>query len=407
MERSLLTRALPVLIGTLFLAAPAAAQGVPRLDSYDGPTNIQPRLRKDTPEFRFNWCSPILLSPHNSKTVFFGGNFLFRSDNRGDTWRIISPDLTRGKPGPSAHRGHTITTIAESPLKEGTIYVGTDDGNVMVTQDGGKRWFDLTSTLSGAPQGGCVSRLEASRFQENLVYVSIDRHRNDDRAPYLFRSADAGESWTSLASGLPAEGPVYVVREDPRSPELLYVGTEFGLFFSLDGGSAWHRHPHLPTVPVHDLAVHPRERELVIATHGRGIYVMDVTPLQELAGSRGNKAVHLCDVKPARAQRRSALSSLGVKHYAGTNPSYGAVFGVYLREAPGTPGRLTISNGDGTKVIELPVAAQGGLQRLVWDLNREGTDTGEYNPVPSGEYTATLRVGNTTIRKSFQVAAEE
>jgi photosystem II stability/assembly factor-like uncharacterized protein len=378
----------------------------PRLPSDGMASNIQPTPRRGTADFRFNWSCPILLSPHNPKTVYFAGNVLFRSDNRGDTWNVISPDLTRGKPGPSAHRGHTITTVAESPLKPGLLYVGTDDGNVMVSQDGGRRWYDVTDRFDGMPQGGCVSRVEASRFQEGLVYVSLDRHRSDDRRPYLFKSTDNGTTWTPLANNLPAEGPVYVVREDPRNPDLLYAGTEYGLFISMDGGLSWHKQRHLPAVPVHDLALHPRERDLVIATHGRGIYIMDACPLQELAGSRGVQAAHLCDIRPATAHRRVALTSLGVKSFTGENPAYGAVFMAYVREAPSASPTVTVADAAGKAVKQLTLPPHAGLLSAGWDLNREGTENGDYWPVPSGDYTATLRIGATTLRKQFTIRAE-
>jgi photosystem II stability/assembly factor-like uncharacterized protein len=379
----------------------------PRLTSAEADTNLRPRPRRGTPEFRFNWSCPILLSPHNPKTVYFGGNQLFRSDNRGDTWSIISPDLSRGAPGPSSHRGHTITTVAESPLKPGTIYAGTDDGNVWATFDAGRRWLDLTDKFEGVPRDRCVSRLEASHFQHNVVYASFDRHRNDDRQPYLFRSTDSGNSWVPLDNHLPDDGPVYVVREDPRNPDLLYAGTEFGLFISLDAGGSWHKQPHLPTVPVHDLAIHPRERELVIATHGRGIWIMDASPLQELAGVYVQKAAHLCDVRPAHAYRQTSLTSLGVKNYLGENPPYGAVFHVYLRQSLSSPAMLLIADAKGRTVRQMPVGTAAGLHRLVWDLNRDGAAPDDYDPVASGEYTATLRAGATALRKQLKVHAEE
>jgi hypothetical protein len=347
------------------------------------------------------------LSPHNPKTVYFGGNVLFRSDNRGDTWSIASPDLTRGKPGPSDYRGHTITTIAESPLKQGLLFVGTDDGNVMVNTEPGKRWIDITDRIEGAPRNRTVTRVECSRAGPGVVYLSFDRHRNDDFKPYLFRSNDYGNSWKSLAGDLPRSGPVHVVREDPRNPDLLYAGTEFGLFISLDAGQTWHKQAALPTVPVHDLAVHPRDRELVIATHGRGIYIMDAAPLQELAGPGLNRRVHLCDVKPAQPFRRVPLTSLDIRNYVGENPAYGAVFSVYIRETPLSAPTVLVTNAQGKKVGQLKGSLSAGLQRLVWDLNREGTQKDEYNPVPAGEYTATLRVGATIIRKTFRIVADE
>ena len=379
----------------------------PNLATKELDTNIRPRPAPGASDYRFNWSSPILMSPHNPKTIYFGGQFLFRSTDRGAAWSIVSPDLTRGKPGLNDYRGHTITTIAESPLQPGLLYVGTDDGNVHVSHNGGKRWSNITDVIPDVPKDRWITRIEASRYQQGAAYLALDRHRNDDRAPYLFRSEDYGLSWHSIAGNLPKDGPIHVVREDPRNPDLLYVGTEFGLFVSLDGGASWHKQAHLPTVPVHDLIVHPRDRELVIATHGRGIYIMDVAPLQELTARTRAEAVHLCDVPPVQAFRQVPLRKLGNRSYAGANPPYGAGFSFYLRQEPAATPVLTISDKQGNRLVELSGAKTAGLQRLQWDLNKPGTKTDEYNPVPSGEYYADLRTGDRIVRKMFTVEAEE
>ncbi|MCI0685190.1 MAG: hypothetical protein L0Y71_24085 [Gemmataceae bacterium] len=379
----------------------------PRLAAMDYDTNIVPKPPRGTPEFRFNWASPILMSPHNPKTIYFGGNVLFRSTDRGDTWTIISPDLTRGKPGPNDYRGHALTAVAESPVQAGLLYVGTDDGNLHMSQDGGRQWHNLTDLLPDVPKDRWITRLEASRHQPGGVYVAIDRHRNDDRAPYLFASHDYGKTWTSIAGNLPAEGPIHALREDPRNPDLLYVGTEFGLFISMDGGGAWHKQAHLPTVPVHDLVVHPRDHELVIATHGRGIYIMDASPLQELIPRARSHVAHLCDIRPAQAYRQVTLRKLGSKSYAGANPPYGAGFTFHVKDDPAAAPKLTVTNKQGKQVAELTGSRAKGLQRLQWDLNRPGAKADEYDPVPSGEYIVNLRVGNQIVRKVFQVETEE
>jgi hypothetical protein len=332
---------------------------------------------------------------------------VFRSDDRGDHWRIISPDLTRGKPGLNDYRGNTITTLSESPLQGGLLYVGTDDGNVLGTKNGGKNWLDLTETLVDVPKDRWITRIEASRHQQGVVYLAMDRHRNDDRAPYLFKSDDYGHSWTSIAANLPAGGPIHALREDPLNPDLLYVGTEFGLFISINGGASWQKQTYLPTVPVHDLVVHPRDRELVIATHGRGIYIMDVCPLQELTSRARATGVHLCDIRPAQAFRQVPLRKLGIKSYNGANPPYGAGFSFFLRDEPAVPPTVTITNAKGDKVAELQGAKSAGLQRVQWDLNKEGTKKDEYDAVPSGSYIVNLRVGNRIVRKSLEVHAAE
>lgn len=368
-------------------------------------TNIEPAPPPGTPAFRFNWCSPILLSPHDSRTVYYGGNVVFRSRDRGDHWTIISPDLTRGKPGPSHHTGHAITTLAESALKPGLLWAGTDDGRVHVTLDGGQQWLNVSSKIPVLP--GWVTRLEASRFAEGTAYLTIDRHRNDDRSPYVFRTTDFGNSWKQLTSNLPPGGPVHVIREDPRNRNLLYVGTELGLFISGHGGLSWHRQSHLPTVPVHDLVVHPRDRELVIGTHGRSIYIMDVAPLQELRAELLQGPAHLFDVKPAVAFRQRALRSLGSKHFAGENPPYGAQIYYYVRKDLEDAPALTIADAAGKKIASVNAARTPGLHRLTWKLSQPNTPPAVYRPVPAGEYTVTLRLGDKAWSKKVHVEVED
>jgi len=212
------------------------------------PGNIQPAPSPDAPAYRFNWSTPILLSSHNPRTVYVGGNHLFRSVNRGDVWEVISPDLTLGKPGPSASTGHTITTIAESPLQYGLLYVGTDDGRVHVSREGGPYWTDVSDRIGGVPAERWISRIECSHFDEATAYLTIDRHRNGDRKPYVFKTTNYGGKWYNITADLPANGSVHVIREDSHNRDLLYAGTEFGLFLSLDGGATWHKHRGLPTV---------------------------------------------------------------------------------------------------------------------------------------------------------------
>ncbi len=364
---------------------------------------------KDTPGFRFNWSCPILLSPHNSRTVYYGGNVVFRSLDRGDHWTIVSPDLTRGPkagfPGPSKHTGHTITTLAESPVSSGLLWAGTDDGRIHVTLDSGKQWLDLSEKVP-LPPDRWITRLECSRFAEGTAYLTIDRHRNDDRAPYVFKTTDLGNSWRLLTGNLPPGGPVHVIREDPRNRNLLYVGTEFGLFISGDGGQSWHKQPHLPTVPVHDLVVHPRDRELVIGTHGRSIYIMDVAPLQELTALVMQAPAHLFDIKPAFAFRLRPLRSLGSKHYAGENPPYGAQIHYYIKEAVQEVPTLTITDVEGKKIAQVKGAQTPGLHRLTWRLSQSKAPASDFRPVAAGEYTVTLRLGQQAWSKKVQVEVE-
>jgi photosystem II stability/assembly factor-like uncharacterized protein len=381
-------------------------------------TNIEPPPPKGTPEFRFNWSSPILLSPHDPKTVYYGGNFVFRSRNRGDKWAIVSPDLTRGKPGPSESTGHTITTLAESPLKEGLLFAGTDDGMVHVSQNGGQTWIDLSDNIPIPPRRW-ITRLECSPFDEGTAYLSIDRHRNDDRTPYVFKTSDYGATWKSLAKNLPPGGPVHAIKADPRNRNLLYVGTEFGLFVSLDCGGTWHKHPGLPTVPVHDLVVHPRDRELVIGTHGRSIYVVDVAPLQDLTPAVLRADAYLFDVKPALAYYARGFRSLGSKNYVGQNPPYGTGIYYYLKDAVANTPTISITSSDGKTLRELKPgkddgqAGKPGLHRFQWSLlppklgGKKGGGGFDFRLPAPGEYTATLRIGERVLSKKFRVEAEE
>jgi photosystem II stability/assembly factor-like uncharacterized protein len=379
----------------------------PRLDSKEGKSNIRPRLPKGTPDFRFNWSSPILQSPYADDEVFYGSNVLFVTQDRGDIWQIASPDLTRGKPGSNDYKGHSITTIAGSPLEDYLLYVGTDDGKIWVCKNWKtKEWTDLSERIPNLPQERWITRLEASRFAKGTVYLTIDRHRHDDRKPYVFKSTDYGSRWTSIAGNLPGDEPIHVIREDPVNKDLLYVGTEFGLYLSLDAGKTWHKQKHLPTVPVHDLVVHAREHELVIATHGRAIWIMDILPLQELT-QEALQEVRFCTIRPASAHRFALKQNLGVKNFLGENAAYGASMYLYLHSQPAQPPLLTISTAQGKRIADIRTDRASGLQRLTWNLSQPSTRKGEFNPVPAGNYTAVLRVGEKQYKQSFQVEVDD
>lgn len=368
---------------------------------------IKPAAPQGQPAYRFNWNAPLLLSPHDPKTLYYGGNHLFKSVNRGDKWEVISPDLTRGKPGPDPSTGHTLTTIAESPLRAGLIYVGTDDGKLHVTRDGGQNWTDLSEKVPGVPPERWISRVECSHFDAGTAYLTIDRHRNDDLRPYVFKTTDYGASWVNISNNLPDDAAVQVIRESSKNRDLLFVGTETGLFASLDGGKKWH---HLknnglpPAVPVHDLVIHPRDRELVIGTHGRSIYVMDIAPLEELTAKALSSDVHLCDVKPATALALKAPETPSTsKAYRAPNPPVGAVVHYYLRSPAPGPVSLTVTDASGKTVASLSGPHQAGLQRVLWDLKGTGQNGELVNP---GEYSVTLKVGEQTLTKRVRVEGE-
>jgi len=328
---------------------------------YDKPTGqeilLQPKEGNGEPPLRWNWDSPIIISPHSHARLYFAANKLFRSDDRGDTWKAISGDLTRqidrnklpvmGKiwgPDAVAKNASTsfygnIVSLAESPKREGLIYVGTDDGLIQVTSDGGGSWTKYDK-FPGVPETTYVSRLAASAHDVNTVYVAFDNHKNEDFKPYLLKSLDTGKTWTSIANDLPDNGPVLAIAEDPVNANLLFAGTEFGAFFSINGGAHWVQiKGGLPTIAIRDMVVHPREGDLVVATFGRGFYVLDdITPLRQLKPESVDQSAALYPVKNALMYiERRPLGGphkgfQGDFYFAADNPPYGAVFTAYLKD---------------------------------------------------------------------------
>jgi photosystem II stability/assembly factor-like uncharacterized protein len=377
--------------------------GLRRVDLRAGSsTDIKPRAKRNEAAYRFNWSSPIVVSTHDAKTVYFAGNHVFKSADRGETWEVISPDLTRGEPGPNKYAGHTITTIAESPVKAGVLWAGTDDGNVQVGKNGGRDWTDVSARIPDLPADCWVSRVECSPFDEASAFVTVDRHRNGDRAPYVFATVDYGVTWKPIMANLPGGGPVHVIRADPRNRDLLYVGTEFGLFVSVNGGASWQRVPGLPTVAVHDLAIHARDRELVIGTHGRSVFVMDIAPLQEVNAKSLAAAAYLFDVKPAIAYQQRETNGQGrARHYLAPNPPFGATIYFMLKEKASGPVVVMIADGTGKTVAELKGTGDVGLQKLQWDLRAKGRHQDAL--VPAGEYVCRIKVGDQTLHGRFRV----
>ena len=328
---------------------------------YDKPTGqelvLQPLEGKGEPPLRWNWDSPLIISPHSHTRLYFAANKLFRSDDRGDTWKAISGDLSRqidrnklpvmGKVwGPDAVAKNQSTSfygnvvaLAESPKKEGLLYVGTDDGLIQVTSDGGSNWTKYEK-FTGVPEMTYVSRLAASNFDANTVYAAFENHKNEDFKPYLLKSVDAGKSWTSIAGDLPESGPVLAFAEDTVDANLLFAGTETGAFFTIDGGAHWVRlKGGLPTIAVRDMVIQARESDLVIATFGRGFYVLDdITPLRQMKTESVEQAAALYPVKDALLYvERHPLGEpkkgfQGDAFYTAENPPYGAVFTTYLKD---------------------------------------------------------------------------
>jgi hypothetical protein len=364
--------------------------------------SISPQAPKGQPPYRFNWNTPLLLSPHNPRIIYYGGNYLFRSLNRGDSWEVISPDLT------ATPRG-SLTTIAESPRRAGLLWTGSDDGRICLSRDGGRTWIDVTANVPGLPPAGHVTRIECSYFDEATAFLSVDRHRQEDYRPYVYVTTDYGQTWKPLHGQLPVEGPVHVIRQSPRNRNLLFVGTEFGLFISLDAGQTWHQVKRLPPVAVHDLIVHPRDSELVIATHGRGIYILDIHALEQCTSDILAKPFWLFRPAPAIAYTPRLLQGLnGAKHFVGANPPYGATLAIYLREAPASQPRLQIADPLGEVVYETNVPAKPGLHYLHWNLRRPGKPTKPGLPafgprVPPGDYVVRLQIANTTLTQKLRI----
>ncbi|MEK7724409.1 MAG: hypothetical protein AAB336_08695 [Acidobacteriota bacterium] len=315
--------------------------------------SIRPREEIGEKNFRFQWNSPIVISKYNSNTIYYGGNFLFKSTDRGNNWAKVSPDLTTnmdrnnlpvmGKvPDRNTRSRHdgvqnfpTITSVSESHVNQNVLWVGTDDGNLQVTKDGGANWKNVVEKVSGVPKGTYVSRVQASKHNEGTAYVTFDGHRNGDFKVYVYMTTDYGESWKSIVSNLPQNnGIANVIREHHRNPNLLFVGTEYGAYFSTDKGGSWTRIKlNLPTVPVDDILIHPRENDLILGTHGRAIWIMDdITPLEQLTDPVVNSNVHLFDIRQAIHWRTwNNKPYTGDKRFQGQNPPNGAMVNFYLK----------------------------------------------------------------------------
>jgi len=398
--------------------------------------SIRPEPADEKEIYRFNWNSPILLSPHNPKKVLYGGNKLFISRDRGDTWEEtvdlttqtdreklpimgVVPDATTLSRNDGVSHYGTITTIAESPLREGLLYVGTDDGLVQVSRDDGKSWKNVTPPTSIVPKATYVTRLEASRFREGRVYASFDGHRGNDFKPYVLVSEDFGATWKSLSRGLPEFYSVSVVREDLRNPDLLFIGTERGAFFSLDRGTGWVRFKgNLPLVPVDDIAIHPRENDLIFGTHGRSVWILDdMTPLSQLTPDTLAAQSHLFDIRPALIfNPYYHKGSAGHKFFVGPNPPRGALISYYLKEDGKEEAKVVIADAQGKTIRELKGVKKAGLHRLTWDLRYapaggEGaTESRRFSfPAPHvlpGEYRVALQAGGQEMARTVRVEGD-
>lgn len=377
-------------------------------------TGIRPRppaqAEGEQPErYRFDWNSPMLLSPHNPRTLYFGGNKLFKSVDRGDHWKVISPDLTAT---PDA-RSSAIVSIDESPLMSGVVWVGTNDGNVCLTKNDGVNWTLLNDKITGAPKNYWVKRIEASNHVPGRAYLVFDGHRNDDQDPYIYITEDFGETWENISGSLP-EGSIYVVREDYKNPNLLFAGSEFALYFSIDRGMTWSRFMNgFPTVPVHDLYIHPREGDLIAGTHGRGAWITDnITPLQQLTPEVMEKDVHLFDIRPeVQWARTYEWSWVTDKRFFKPNPPTGSNIAYYLKTEARDSVEIEIVDISGEVIRDFKGPRAAGLQKVFWNFTKNPPPQTESqpgqamqrqrsrrgSPAEPGEYLVRLKSGGTVL----------
>jgi len=380
--------------------------------SYDVKTgeqkSIQPQPKYGAENLRWNWSVPILISPHDHNTVYFGAQYLFKSPYRGDSWEQLGGDLTRhldreklplmGKlwtdSAVARHAGTAdfgnISTIDESPIRKGLIYVGTDDGLIQVTRDGGATWTKIEK-FPGVPDMTYVSRVVASSHNEGTVYATFDGHRSNDFKAYVLKSDDYGKTWKSIASNLPFSS-VQVIREHPRNGNLLFIGDEVCAFYSGNGGSSWSKLQYnLPTVAVHDIKIHQRENDLVIGTHGRGIFIIDdITPLEKLADADRAGKFYLFPAKPVTLFNYNSsipgglrgAGALGERSFSAPNPPFGSTLTYYVKDSlpKGRALTLAIFDSTGKRIRDLTVNSKAGLHRATWDLRLAAP---YYNPTPA------------------------
>lgn len=454
--------------------------GLVRYDRETGEAKfIKPLERPGEDPLNWNWDSPLLISPHKAERLYYAANKVFVSEDRGDSWTPISGDLTRmidrdklevmGRVWePDAvfkHLGTTIwgtlISLDESPLVEGLLYVGADDGNMSVSRDGGGTW-QSSASFPGVPDMTPVRALVASRHDPDVVYAAFDNHKAGDFTPYLLKSGDRGASWTSIVGNLPDKGTIYAVREDHVDPDLLFVGTEFGVWFTTDGGAEWRElGAGLPTIAVYDLEIQREENDLVLGTFGRGVYILDdYSPLREIGdGALVAADAHLFEVPdalkyiPSRPVGYSAKQYQGESYFTTENPPVGAVFTYYLDESIKTLEErrherekkarengqtadvadveelreeareetpylvFEIADATGAPVRTITAKAAAGVNRVVWDLRYPAKTPvklggGEFDPfveqergmlVPENEYTVTM---GRSIDGSFETLSE-
>jgi hypothetical protein len=395
--------------------------------------DIKPNPKAGEPKYRFNWNTPIHLSPNDKGTMYYGAQFLFRSKDRGDRWERISPDLTTNDPAKqkqlesggltidnsTAENHCTIFAIAESPKSRDVLWVGTDDGNVQVTRDGGKTWMNVVGSVPGLPKNAWVSSVQAGRFAEGTAYATFDNHMVGDMKTYVFRTTDFGRTWESLVTP-DLKGYAHVVKEDVVNPDLLFLGTELGLFVSVDGGKQWGQFTgNLPNVAVRDLAIHPRDHDLLIATHGRGIYVVDdVTPLRGLTRDVAQKDVAFLGSRPAPLLlSASEFVFADDSQFDGPNPPEAAMITYYLKKRHLVGDlKLAVYDEKGALVSTLPGGKRRGVNRVAWPMRGPAPKMPKAAEIvggslygirpPEGTYTVKMTKGKDTYESKVTLVPD-
>ena len=403
--------------------------------------NITPQPPAGRPPYRWLWCTPVHISPHDSRVIYTGGQHLLRSIDQGDHWTEISPDLSTNPADkilpesegsvPGGIPWFAISSISESPVTAGVIWAGTSDGKVHMTRNTGGSWTDMTARLAalGGREDAYVSRVQASSHVAGRAYVSKSGYRFDDFRPYLYRTDDFGATWTSIANNLPNQ-PINVVFEDRKNPNLLFVGNDTGVFVSITGGARWLKmNNNMPNVPVHDLLVHPRQHDLVVGSYGRGLFITNIAPLQQIDDALLDKDVHLFGVEPTvqRVIRQFAANDylFGQRNTQTPNEPNGMVIRYYLKNKGNAKANVVISDARGQQVARLTGETAAGVNTVVWstrDRGDQGRGAGGrgaggggggrqagpgMNPLdqwaPLGDYVVTLEIGGKTFTQKAQI----
>lgn len=374
-------------------------------------------------QLTYGWTAPLVQSQHDSTVLYFGANRLVRFSKKGDDWELLGPDMTRAArehPAPEAGNTsyHALFSIAEGPRDRNLLWTGSDDGLIWVSRDAGRTWAEVSRRLpAGAPRACFVGTLVASRHANGTAYVALDCHHRDDYRPYLYATRDYGATWQALGTaGLPADGGSHTIAEHPVNPRVLFAGTERGAYASVDGGATWRRFPRaLPPVAVLRFAVHPLTRDLVIATHGRGLWVANVAVLDSLTTETPREAARLFAVPAAYAWRWvDTRPSGGSRPFFAPNPARGAAISYWLREAQPAAVRLVVTTPAGDTVRTIQGPGYAGLQRAQWDGFRDKprprakgdpTTPLELRLAPPGAYVVRMTVGGVTMRQPIVLRA--